>query len=133
MEFCGVHPNNWIMDLERIISYVYDVEDHRCDVGSYSSHTYLNAQEILDDCFTFIQDAYDPTSDLFDDAEPCICGHHIKIIMLSISGYVANPQGFGIHRHIMFDIYNHEMTHAQMMQYFIVNQNGVQRIMDLFN
>ena len=121
------------MDLETIISYVYEVEDHRCDVGSYSSHTYLNAQEILDDCFTFIQDAYDPNSDLFEDAEPCICGHHIKIIMLSISGFVANPQGVGIHRHIMFDIYNYEMSHAQMMQYFLVNQQGVQRIMDLFN
>ena len=120
------------MELNTIISYDYEVEDHKCDVGSSSLHTFVNAQELIDDCLEFIQEAYQEGSDLYMDADPCIHGHRIKI-MLTVTGIVANPQGVEVPRVITFDIFNHQMSYAQMLQNFQGAQQGVQKITALFN
>ena len=121
------------MELSILLTYDYGVQNHTCDTGSSSSGVFVDAQELIDYCLDYIQQAYQEGSDLYVDANTCVHGYRVKFIIMEVVRFVANPEDDEDPRVVMFDIFNHHITYDQMVQNFHGAQEGVQKTTDLFN
>ena len=121
------------MELNILVTYDYGVQNHTCDTGSSSSGVFVDAQELIDYCLDYIQQAYQEGSELYMDADTCVHGYKTKFIIMEVVRFVANPEEDEDPCVVMFDIFNHHITYDQMVQNFHGAQEGVQKTTDLFN
>ena len=121
------------MELSILLTYDYEVQNHTCYTGSSSSGIFVDAQELINYCLDYIQQAYQEGSELYMDADTCVHGYNTKFIIIEVVRFVANPEEDEDPRVVTSDIFNYHMTYVQILQNFHGAQEGVQKITALFN